>query len=180
MEMKEDASQGLRFSKLQNHRVMADISIKAMERPTHQLWIDAGIYLGEWEQQLRYPNTFDRISSWVLERDLESEDYRMGDGSNPAEIAVNKLWAIENMRDFPGHFAQYLCVYWMRHCREVNAEVTQRIWNLIQNPSSGFHGWLLACAVFEFGLGGLSTHAKLALRLNEEKIFSPHPFLIMA
>jgi hypothetical protein len=41
------------FSDIENHRYMADISIKALERPDHQIWKMAGIDLLHWASKLR-------------------------------------------------------------------------------------------------------------------------------
>jgi Ankyrin repeats (3 copies) len=173
-EMKEENSQLKRFSDLQNHRVMADISIKAMERPTHQLWSDAKIYLLEWEAGLSQPDTFDQTARLLKHNQA------------PADLDKNKLSELRNMRHLTDHFGQYLSIYWMRHCRKIDSEGTQRIWDLIQKRESGFQGWSLACAVFRSpdwpwdGFSVIVKYAYQALHINEQGIFSPSPFLSMA
>ena len=145
MGLKEAESEDLLFSQPKNHLAMADLAIKAMVRPLHQLWTIDGFRFCHWAAQLRDPEVFRMM------QDLASSGQIgvFGKRNDPPASILPELGKVlfGKSRD---HFASYLSGNWALHCRKAtatNKSIAPRIRSLIQSSSSAFDGWCLTYGV---------------------------------
>jgi hypothetical protein len=137
-QLKERKSQEILFSPPRNHLAMADLAIKAMMRPEHQLWTNHGFRFLDWATQLSDPKVFENLGA-------ERRGKLQGDEPNDSLILSKHLRVI--LRKPRNNIAQYLGDYWVRHCRKAmvaDGSIAPMIRSLLQNPSSGFDGWCLS------------------------------------
>ena len=139
-QLKERKSQEILFSPPRNHLAMADLAIKAMMRPEHQLWTNHGFRFLDWATQLSDPKVFENLRA-QLRGELQ--------GDEPNDPILPELLRV--MLGKPrNNIAQYLGAFWVIHCRKAmvaDGSIAPMIRRLLQNPSSGFDGWCLSYGV---------------------------------
>lgn len=102
-----------------SHRMMADIGIAAIKRPSLRIWIDADIELVDWGAQM-HQNIIQNLS---------------------------KSWDAEIRLSFKGdYFGGYLFRFWLQHCQTQSARASfvQKMSDLFQGAHSGLEGWVLS------------------------------------
>jgi hypothetical protein len=138
-QLKERKSQEILFSPPRNHLAMADLAIKAMMRPEHQLWTNHGFRYLDWATQLIDAKVFENIRAEIDELQRDERDH---------PLILRLLRVI--LGKHRNNIAQYLGAYWVRHCRKAmvaDGSIAPMIRRLLQNPSSGFDGWCLSYGV---------------------------------
>ncbi|KAI0843319.1 hypothetical protein F5Y06DRAFT_254644 [Hypoxylon sp. FL0890] len=131
-EITEQGSGNLIFSERESSKALADIAIKAMERPDHPIWKTAGIHLISWREELReekpvYPNV-------TLPAHLKRFPMDILDPLDPLD-SLDPL----------DPFGSYLFKFWLKHCQNLrdDHQIVQRMSKLFLHNNLGPEGWTL-------------------------------------
>ncbi|OTA90100.1 hypothetical protein M434DRAFT_398187 [Hypoxylon sp. CO27-5] len=121
-EMKTEGSNKLIFSQNENHRTLADIAVKTIERPKHFIWKAAEIPLADWGRHIK---TYLEIEKTFPPGVLVPQRLTSGSYSN--------------------HFGNYIFRYWIDHCGVFrrNEQFVRRICKFIQDAQYSLEAWAL-------------------------------------
>ena len=154
------------FSSTASHQEMAKICLQLMGRCDHQLWLNSSIEPAQWKRQI-YPSIY-----------------------STKENVIVKGQSVTLLRDILSRrgFAQYVCLYWVQHCRKLSSarpglgeKLSNELSNVFLEPKTVFSGW---CGLF-YGLKpkrNLSLSDHQIMLWNVELIDEPgyHPRVAIA
>ncbi|KAJ9607415.1 hypothetical protein H2200_008488 [Cladophialophora chaetospira] len=163
------------FSESRNHQFMAEISIKMLQNPTHQLWDGSGINLLDWETRLRRTEEFETVRDEIRKAKFLNSKIQVLDFRIPGLAQIC----------YPRHFAHHVMTDWTRHCRLIEPSNSKLIKNMKPSKLPGLQGWCSAVAImnelaFWRDINKLATRAMDSLIINGEGDVAVDLFLWVA